>query len=106
MPKFNVTQAASKLSIRLEDVGSKQAELMGALRDCAEGRCTCPTPQYEKLHNIDIQATPTGVDVTLTPKPGESIDREAIDKCLEYTARALDEGGPAGPAADQDTTCL
>jgi hypothetical protein len=90
MPKFNVTQVASKLNIKIDDVGDKQAKLMGALQECAEGRCTCPTPQYEKLQQIDIQPTATGVDVTLTPKPGESIDREAIDKCLEYTARQLE----------------
>ena len=91
MPKFKVTQAASKLRIKIGDVGGKQAELMGALQECAEGRCTCPTPQYEKLQEISIQPTPTGVNVTLTPKPGESIDREAIDKCLEYTARQLEK---------------
>ncbi len=91
MPKFNVTQAASKLRIKIDDVGDKQTALMGALQECAEGRCTCPTQQYEKLQEINIQPTPTGVDVTLTPKPGESIDREAIDKCLEYTARQLEK---------------
>jgi len=85
MPKFDVTQSASKLRIRIGDAGEKRAQLMSALQECAEGRCTCPTSQYEKLQEIDIRPTPTGVDVTLTPKPGESIDREAIDKCLEYT---------------------
>jgi len=89
MPRFNVTQAESKLHIEIDDVANKQAELMGALQECAEGRCTCPTRQYEKLQEINIQPTPTGVNVTLTPKPGESIDRNAIDKCLEYTARQL-----------------
>ncbi len=91
MPKFNLTQAASTLLIKIDDVGNKQAELMGALQECAEGRCACPTSQYEKLQSVDIAAGPDTISVTLTPRTGESIDRRAIEKCLEYTA------GQSGP---------
>jgi hypothetical protein len=90
MTKFTVMEGAAKLRIRIEDVGSKQDQLINALQECAEGRCTCPTNQYEKLDAIEVVPGDAAVDVTLTPKAGESIDRLAIDRCLEYTADKLD----------------
>lgn len=89
MTKFNVTQDPTSLKIRIEDVGEKQGQLLQALQDCAEGRCTCPTNQYEKLQKIDIAPLDGAIEVSLVPRDGESIDRAEIDRCLEYTAAQL-----------------
>ena len=91
MSGFIVTEDAAKLHIRIDEVGSRQrqAQLLQALQECKEGRCTCPTNQYERLDAIEITPGDTAIDITLTPKAGESIDRQAIDRCLEYTADKL-----------------
>jgi hypothetical protein len=89
MSAFTVTEDAAKLHIRIEEVGSRQAQLLQALQECKEGRCTCPTNQYERLDAIEITPGDTAIDITLTPKAGESIDRQVIDRCLEYTADKL-----------------
>ena len=89
MSGFIVTEYAAKLHLRIEEVGSRQAQLLQALQECKEGRCTCPTNQYERLDAIEITPGDTAIDITLTPKAGESIDRQAIDRCLEYTADKL-----------------
>lgn len=85
MPKTSITQDADKLHIAIEQVGDRKDRVLEALQECAEGRCTCPTNQYEQLQTIEISAKGDGVEITLTPKPGEVIDRQAIDQCLDYT---------------------
>jgi hypothetical protein len=89
MTKFKLTDDPAGLTIRIEDLGEKQPQLLQALQECAEGRCRCPTSQYERLQKIEIAPLDGVVQITLTPKEGESIDRAAIDRCLEYTADKL-----------------
>lgn len=91
--KYSVAGNKSTLRIEIESDGEKQHKLMEALQECAEGRCTCPTNQYEKLQAIDIAPGAKALNVTLTAKPGEAIDRAAIDKCLEYTATQAQRNG-------------
>ncbi len=86
MAKFVVREDGPKLRITIDAAREDQAAVLGALQECAQGRCTCPTSQYEKLDSVDIAAGPESVSVVLTPKAGDAIDRDAIDKCLEYTA--------------------
>lgn len=86
---FSVSGSETKLHIAIDQVGLKQGVLMEALQECAESRCTCPTPQYQKLQAVEIRQGPDAVNVTLTAKAGETIDRLAIDSCLEYTASQL-----------------
>ncbi len=89
MANFKVSETSAGLHVAVEQLGPRQEEALKALQECAEGRCTCPTPQYEKLQAVNVTAGQDRIDITLTPKPGESIDRAAIDKCLEYTAGQL-----------------
>lgn len=89
MTKFSVAEEPTSLKIRIEDIGEKQGQLLQALQECAEGRCTCPTNQYEKLQKIDIAPREGDIEVSLVPRDGESIDRAEIERCLEYTAARL-----------------
>lgn len=89
MANFKVSETGAGLHVAVEQLGANKEAALKALQECAEGRCTCPTPQYEKMQAIDVVPGQDRVDITLTPKPGESIDRQAIDKCLEYTAGHL-----------------
>ena len=93
MVEFAVRGGSSKLQITIGGASGKQAKLAQALQECAEGRCTCPTSQYEKLDSVTIAQDPNNVQVTLTARAGETIDRDAISRCLEYTAgRVSGEG--------------
>ena len=93
MAKFVIRESGPKLRITIDEVGNDPSAVLGALQECAQGRCTCPTSQYEKLESVDIAPGQDSVNIVLTPKAGETIDREAIDKCLEYTAGKTRRGG-------------
>ncbi len=87
--KYSIKAKGSDLKITVEQAGSKQAQLMEELKECAEGRCSCPTPQYGKLESIEIKPSNDKVDIALKAKPGEKIDQVDIDKCLEHTAKKI-----------------
>ena len=89
MVEFKVIDGDDALRIGITGLGDRKPEVLNALQECAQGRCTCPTSQYEKLQSVDITQGPDGIDVALVPRAGEAIDRHAIDKCLEYTAAQL-----------------
>ncbi len=91
MVKVNVSEDGAGLRIKIDQLGTKQAKVLEALQECSEGRCTCPTSQYEKLESVEIAPADDGINIALKPKSGETIDRQAIDKCLEYTARSAEK---------------
>ena len=84
--KYSIKEKGSGLDITVEGIGDKQPKLMAELNECAEGRCSCPTPQYSKVEAIQIKPGNDKVDITLKAKPGEKIDPADISKCLDATA--------------------
>ena len=86
MARFKVSEKGPGLQITIDQLGTKQEKVLAALQECAEGRCTCPTAQYERLESVEIAPGDEKIDIELRPKAGETIDRQAIDRCLEYTA--------------------
>ncbi len=87
--KHTIEQTAEGLRITAAAPPEKQRALLDELAKCAAGTCSCPTPQYEKLQSIDIGAQDAGVTVNLKVKPGEAIDTEDIERCLDHTARQI-----------------
>ncbi len=87
--KYSIKHEGSDLNITVQQLGDKQAALMEELKACAEGRCSCPTPQYSKLQAIDIKPGTDKVEIALKPKPGEKIEQADIAKCLDHTAKKL-----------------
>jgi len=88
-PKLRSTlePTADGLTIRVEAPPEKQAALLDELAKCAAGTCSCPTPQYEKLQSIDVDAQASSVTIALRAKAGEQIDVADIEKCLDHTAK-------------------
>lgn len=84
--KHTIEQTAGGLRINAEAPQDKQQGLLEELAKCAAGTCSCPTPQYEKLSAIDVNADASGVTVDLKVKPGEQIDTADVEKCLQHTA--------------------
>lgn len=68
--------------------GTEQ-DLLQGLRECQEGRCSCPSAEYEKLANMQVTATPDTVDIELHAKPGTGLEAEAVEQCLDFTLARL-----------------
>lgn len=87
--KYTVRGDGSFVKITVRNVGSKRADLMRELTECAEGRCACPTPQYAKVASMQIEPGNDQLSITVTAKPGETIDRGDLETCLEHTTRKV-----------------
>ncbi|HEV2438562.1 MAG TPA: hypothetical protein VGX97_00680 [bacterium] len=88
--KYSVQGDGSTVAIRVEQVGSKQADLLREFNECAEGHCSCPTSQYEKVESMQITPGGDQLSITLRAKPGETIEHGDIQKCLEHTTRKVE----------------
>jgi hypothetical protein len=89
--KYSVHRSGSSVKITVDGVGSKQTELLKEFSECAEGRCSCPTAQYEKVESMQVTPGEDQLSITLKPKPGKIIDQDDIKKCLEHTTRKVGE---------------
>jgi hypothetical protein len=88
---YRIREDESGLSIEVEGVGSKQAELMQTFGECKEGQCSCPTDEYTKLASMDVKQAGGSITLRLEAKAGEKFDASEIAACLDYTTQKLDE---------------
>ena len=85
--KYAIKGKPQGLEIKIEQLGDKQNKVLESLQACAEGKCDCPTSQYEKLDSIQILPAGDSVSIELKAKAGETIEQSEIQRCLEYTGR-------------------
>lgn len=83
--RYRIKEHAHSVSIRIDAPEGKQEPVRQSLQACAEGHCTCPTPEYDKLESMQVTEAPGRISVTLKSRPGETIDRSAIETCLQHT---------------------
>jgi len=87
--KYAIKGKPEGLEIKVEQLGDKQQKVFESLQACAEGKCSCPTSQYQKLDAIEISPGSDSVSIDLKAKKGETIKQADIERCLEYTAERL-----------------
>lgn len=88
--KYTIDSKSDGLDIAIEDVKDKQEKMLEAFQACQQGRCSCPTNEYQKLDDIDIEQSHDGIQIHLTSKPGVHIDQAEIEKCLDYTEQRIE----------------
>lgn len=87
MTEYKISATGTTVAIEITGVGDRQDELLQAFGECAEGRCSCPTDEYEKLAAMDVQPGQDRIDIHLEAKPGTSLDTSEIGACLDYTVQ-------------------
>ena len=79
------------LKIEVTDVDGKKEKLVEAFQECSEGRCTCPTQEYQKVEKLEISEAGDKIQLSITAKDDREIDVAEIEKCLEYTKKRVSE---------------
>lgn len=79
------------IQIDVTELEGKNEQLLDAFQECSEGRCACPTNEYQKVQKLDILGTDDMIRLSITAKPDEQIDTAEIEKCLEYTKKRVTE---------------
>lgn len=83
--KHRIKEQETNVDIEIEDLEGKQKKLLEAFQECKEGRCTCPTREYEKLDSLYVESGEDKIRLRLKPKPGKLFDRSELDKCMQHT---------------------
>ncbi len=87
-----VKSSSEGLTIEVSEISGQQEQLLAEFRACEEGRCSCPTNEYEKLDSLNIEAAGGKVRLSLKAKSGQVLDGSEIQKCLDHTGKKLDPG--------------
>lgn len=87
MAEYKIDATGTAVAIQITGVGDRQGELLQAFGECAEGRCSCPTDEYEKVAAMEVQPGEDRIDILLEAKPGTSLDASEIEACLDYTVQ-------------------
>ena len=87
--EYSIKSKPGALKIKIHQLDEAQQEVLDSISACAHGECSCPTSQYEKLEFIQILPEADGLSIELKAKPGETISRAEIEKCLQFTAEQV-----------------
>ena len=83
--KSKIISNKNGIDINVTELDGKKEELLEAFQECSEGRCSCPTQEYQKVEKMNVIDTEGTIQLSITSKANEVIDTKEIEKCLEYT---------------------
>lgn len=93
--KHEITKNANGLNIKISQTNGNEQQLLEAFRECQEGRCSCPTREYQKLEDLHIEVSDSGISLQLNSKSGTEFEPTEIERCLEYTEKQSKKTKPA-----------
>ena len=79
------------IQIDVTELEGKKDELLEAFQECSEGRCTCPTDEYQKVAAMQVTDGDDTIQLSIIAKDDETIDTAEIEKCLDYTKKRVSE---------------
>lgn len=85
MPRYRIREEGNAVAIELTDVDGKQDELLQAFGECQAGQCSCPTDQYERVAEMQLDSREQQITIQLQPRAGQRFDTDEIAACLDYT---------------------
>ena len=89
--KYNIDENEHGLDISVDNIKDKKKELLQVFRECQEGRCSCPTEEYQKLESLDVEQAGDAIKLHIKSREGVKIDKSEIDRCLDYTAERIEK---------------
>ena len=91
MKKYTIEKKNGELFVGIDSSGLKNTQLLEAFQRCREGRCDCPTDEYDKLESLQIDQDAARISLNLKAKPGQSIAKAAVAACLDHALNTAKE---------------
>lgn len=85
--KHKISTTPDGIEIRISTIQEKHSELLQSFELCQKGQCDCPTDQYHKLRELNIQPFENEIVLDLKAKEGEKFDGSEIEKCVDFTIK-------------------
>lgn len=83
--KYQISRKPDGLEIEVVGIKGEEEQLLQAFKACQEGRCSCPTQEYQKLGSFQVAQTDGKISLGLKSKEGTKFDQVEIERCLERT---------------------
>ena len=104
MARYRIEKRTTGIGIELTDVGDKQDALLSAFNDCAEGRCSCPTNEYEKVASMTVEGGKDQIDIKLEAKADREFQVSEIAYCLAHTIKTTDRESTRATTSGKEVT--
>ena len=86
---YLIEKKNQELKIQVEAPAEKSDELLENFALCQQGKCNCPTSEYEKLDSMTVERENDQIRLSLKSKPGTEISEEEVKKCLDITLESV-----------------
>ncbi len=83
--KYQISKKPDGLEVKVAGIEGKEEQLLAAFKECQEGRCSCPTQEYQKLGSLLVEQTAGKISLRLKSKEGTQFNQGEIERCLEHT---------------------
>lgn len=83
--RYEITEHQDDVEIRVRETGEHAPQLLDSLQGCQQGRCGCPTDQYERLEQMTIRTEIDELTIRLHPREGQRLDTGELQACMDYT---------------------
>lgn len=90
--RYEITEHEPEVEVHIHQTGERTPQLMASLQDCQQGRCGCPTDQYDRLEDMTIHTDLDQLTIRLRPRTGQHLDTEQLQNCLDYTLEQAEQG--------------
>ena len=71
--KSKITSNKNGIDINITELEGKKEELLEAFQECSEGRCSCPTQEYQKVETMNVIDTEGTIQISIKSKTDEEI---------------------------------
>ena len=89
--KSCIRRVPEGLVVELEELANDRQRVLELFNACREGRCACPTNEYEKLASLEIFEGADDVRLHMEAVPGERLEASEIETCLAFNGIDVDE---------------
>jgi hypothetical protein len=83
LARYRISEQESTVTVELTEVAGTTGELLEAFAECKDGRCSCPTNEYEKRARLDVEAHDDEITLKLELKPGTTFNTSEIAACRD-----------------------
>ena len=89
--KHKIKNINEGIEIKIFGVSEKQEELLQSFELCQQGKCDCPTDEYKKLEDLQVNAEKDEISLNLKAKSGKQFDKNEIEKCIDFTINKVNK---------------
>jgi hypothetical protein len=81
--RYKITEHGAEVEILVQDAVGHAPQVLAAFQQCQQGRCGCPTDQYDRLADMAIEEAEDRVAVRLRPREGQRFDIDQLEACMD-----------------------